>query len=144
VWLGAPVVKAIVADRVAPGVLGRVLASRGYDAQQTNEPEDPQRPDNLWEPAPGAFAAHGRFDAQARESSLEFWMARNKSIVIGALALIAAAGIAWRRDSDVLSATNRPEREASDTEAHERDSGDWDSSATRESDLPQSKDKATG
>lgn len=89
--------KAIVADRVAPGVLDRVLASRGYDAQQTNEPEDPQRPDNLWEPVPGAFGAHGRFDAQARGSSLEFWMARHRSILIGALALTAAATVAWRR-----------------------------------------------
>ena len=49
------------------------LAKNGYDAQQTGEPEDPNRPDNLFEPVPGDQAARGPFDDQAKPRSLELW-----------------------------------------------------------------------
>jgi hypothetical protein len=54
---------------------------------------DPERPDNLWDPAPGSYAAHGRFDRHARSSSFEFWLARHK-LGLAAAGLAAAAGIA--------------------------------------------------
>ena len=38
------------ATRSPRGFGDRYLARTGYDAQQTDEPEDPGRPDNLWEP----------------------------------------------------------------------------------------------
>jgi short-subunit dehydrogenase len=59
VWVGASVVAAIVGDRLMPGLLDRLLASRGFDGQLTREPEDPERPDNLWAPAPGSYREHG-------------------------------------------------------------------------------------
>jgi short-subunit dehydrogenase len=108
VWVGAPVVKAIIGDRLAPGLLDRVLASRGFDAQQTSEPEDPERPDNLWNPVPGDYAAHGRFDREARSTSIQFRLARNKRVVAGATIGIAiAAAAAWRRSSRDQSYTSR-------------------------------------
>jgi len=73
-------VNAIIGDRVASRLLDRVLARRGFGAQQTSEPEDPERTDNLWSPAPGSYAAHGRFDRHARSSSFEFWLARHKLV----------------------------------------------------------------
>jgi NAD(P)-dependent dehydrogenase (short-subunit alcohol dehydrogenase family) len=73
VWIGMPTVKAILADKVAPGLLDRMLARMGYDSQQTNEPADPTRPDNLWTPVPGDHGAHGRFDARAKPVSLQTW-----------------------------------------------------------------------
>src|ERR671933_374614 len=39
-WVGGPTVQAILANRVAPGLLDRYLGETGYEAQQTNEPED--------------------------------------------------------------------------------------------------------
>ena len=36
-WVGAPTVQAILANRVAPGLLDHYLAATGYDAQQTTE-----------------------------------------------------------------------------------------------------------
>src|SRR3989454_8955113 len=36
-WVGAPTVQAILANRVAPGLLDHYLAATGYDAQQPTE-----------------------------------------------------------------------------------------------------------
>jgi short-subunit dehydrogenase len=100
VWVGASVATAIVANRVAPAVLDRVLASKGYEGQETNEPEDPERRDNLWDPVPGHYGAHGRFDQMARSSSLHFWLTRHTrslAVVAGvAMAVAAAATAGWR------------------------------------------------
>jgi short-subunit dehydrogenase len=74
-----PTIKAVVGNAVAPGLADRYLARTGYDSQQTDEPVDPDRPDNLFEPVPGDQAAHGPFDDRARERSLEFW-ARTKLV----------------------------------------------------------------
>jgi len=70
-YVGWPTVEAIVANKFFPGYLDRYLARNGYDSQQTDEPEDPDRPDNLWKPVPGDFGAHGAFDDKARPSSVE-------------------------------------------------------------------------
>jgi hypothetical protein len=97
VWVGAPTVKAILADLTMPGRADRRLAQTGYDSQQTTESENPLRAGNLWNPVPGEYGAHGRFDDIARRSSLQFWLARHRHIIAGvtAMALLAAAG--WRR-----------------------------------------------
>jgi NADP-dependent 3-hydroxy acid dehydrogenase YdfG len=70
-WVGWPTVKAIVADRIIPGLLDRYLATRGYDSQQTDEPRPPDQPHNLWEPLPGDRGAHGAFGDRARAGSLQ-------------------------------------------------------------------------
>jgi NAD(P)-dependent dehydrogenase (short-subunit alcohol dehydrogenase family) len=90
VWVGMPTVKAILADKMAPGLLDRVLARTGYDSQQTNEPADPTRPDNLWSPVSGDHGAHGRFDARAKPISLQVWGTRHRrelAVVAGMAAL---------------------------------------------------------
>jgi NAD(P)-dependent dehydrogenase (short-subunit alcohol dehydrogenase family) len=90
-WVGFPTVKAILGDRIAPGLLDRYLAQNGYDAQQTDEPETPDRPHNLWEPLPGDPGAHGTFGDRAQGHSLQAWAARNRGWLAAAAAGIAAA-----------------------------------------------------
>jgi NAD(P)-dependent dehydrogenase (short-subunit alcohol dehydrogenase family) len=92
-WVGLPTVKAILGDRVAPGLLDRFLARVGYDSQQTSEPEDPARPDNLWVPVSGDHGAHGRFDARARPDSLQVWAIQHRR-ELAALAGTAAGVMA--------------------------------------------------
>ena len=76
-WVGWPAVKSIIASRFLPGGLGdRIAARDAYDSQQTNEPARADRIDNLFAPAPGDFAAHGRFDATARAGSLAWRLRR--------------------------------------------------------------------
>ncbi len=50
VYVGASTVGAIVGNKIAPGLLDHYLARTGYKSQQTGEPEDPSRPNNLWTP----------------------------------------------------------------------------------------------
>jgi NAD(P)-dependent dehydrogenase (short-subunit alcohol dehydrogenase family) len=87
--VGWPTVKAIVGNAVAPGIADRYLAKTGYDSQQTDEPVDPGRADNLFEPVSGTQGAHGPFDDQARGRSLELW-ARTHGGKIGGLAAAAS------------------------------------------------------
>jgi NAD(P)-dependent dehydrogenase (short-subunit alcohol dehydrogenase family) len=90
VYVGWPTVKTILGDKLASGVLDRYLAKTGYQAQQTSEPADPNRSNNLWSPLDDTedYGAHGVFDHQARAWSAQLWANTHR----GWLAL-ASAGI---------------------------------------------------
>lgn len=92
VWVAAPTVEAIIANKVAPGMLDHYLGRTGYDSQQTNEPEDPNRPNNLWEPVAGDHGTHGTFDSRAHEHSSELWLGLHRGWVGLVLAACAGAG----------------------------------------------------
>jgi NAD(P)-dependent dehydrogenase (short-subunit alcohol dehydrogenase family) len=96
--VGLPTVIAILGQRISPWLGDRYLGRTGVDAQQTDEPEDPRRLDNLFAPVPGDEAAHGAFDGAAKGHSRELWLdLHRRSIALGAAALLALAGRAWRR-----------------------------------------------
>jgi short-subunit dehydrogenase len=71
VLVGLPTMVAVQLQKLIPGLLDRYLAASGYDAQQTKEPEDRSRPDNLFRPVDTSEdeGAHGRFDARAKSHS---------------------------------------------------------------------------
>jgi short-subunit dehydrogenase len=96
VWVGMPTVKTILANRIAPGLLDRLLARVGYTGQLTQERVSAQAPDNLFEPVPGSFGAHGRFDARARSGSWEFFASRHRMALAGGVVVAIAALIARR------------------------------------------------
>ena len=90
-WVGGPTVKAITGQMLIPGSLDRYLGHTGYDAQQTSEPVDPDRHDNLWKPVPGDHGAHGSFDQRAHSMSLELWLRTNLPwLLLGGAGLLAA------------------------------------------------------
>jgi NAD(P)-dependent dehydrogenase (short-subunit alcohol dehydrogenase family)/uncharacterized membrane protein len=74
-WVGWPAVKAILSSRVLPDLGDRLAALQAHDGQQTQEPAAP-RPDNLFEPVPGDYGAHGRFDARSRDSHWQWSLSR--------------------------------------------------------------------
>jgi short-subunit dehydrogenase len=94
IFVGLPTVKAILANRIAPGLLDHYLARTGYDAQQHNGAADPNAANNLWEPAPGDYGAHGVFNEGARSRSLQLWMTKHRfplmAVAISALAVATA------------------------------------------------------
>jgi short-subunit dehydrogenase len=96
-----PTTKAVVGNNLAPGYADLYLARNGVDAQMTDEPEDPQRPNNLWEPVEGDFGAHGRFDDRALDYSaeLELNLQREWLAAAGALAAAAVAVVLRKRRS---------------------------------------------
>jgi short-subunit dehydrogenase len=67
VLVGLPTIAVVQLQKLVPGLLDRYLAATGYKAQQTQEPEDPNRPDNLYRPVDETKdeGAHGRFDRRA-------------------------------------------------------------------------------
>jgi short-subunit dehydrogenase len=89
IWLGFPTIKAIMANRIAPGFTDRYLARYGYSGQLTHQPEPPDAPANLYEPVPGDQAAHGRFDAVARPRSWEMFTDRHRELAT----LLVVAGL---------------------------------------------------
>ena len=98
-YLGWPAAKAIVGNRIAPRLLDRYLSHTGYASQQTDQPERPGRPDNLWQPVPGPYGAHGRFDDIARRTSLQIWLSehRDRVLLAGLGALALGLGVRRRR-----------------------------------------------
>ena len=79
VWVGFPTVKAILANRIAPGLIDKYLAKAGYSGQLSDEPLGEDAPANLYEPVPGAYGAHGRFDACSRSGSWEMYTDRHRT-----------------------------------------------------------------
>jgi NAD(P)-dependent dehydrogenase (short-subunit alcohol dehydrogenase family) len=88
--VGAPTVAAIVGNKIASGLFDRYLAKTGYDSQQTDQPADPDRPNNLWAPLPGDHGAHGRFASRSASSSLQAWANEHLAVALG----VAAGGAA--------------------------------------------------
>ncbi|MEC5404474.1 SDR family oxidoreductase [Paraburkholderia sp. MPAMCS5] len=91
IWVGFPTVKAILANRVAPGLLDKYLAKAGYEGQLTDEPLDPNAPSNLFDPVPGDYGAHGRFGSESKDASGEMFAVRHHRFLC-ALAGIGIAG----------------------------------------------------
>lgn len=79
--VGWPSVEAVYGNKLVPGYADRYLARNGFASQQTDEPADPDRPYNLWEPLPGDHGAHGRFDSRARPFSIELWLRTHRELV---------------------------------------------------------------
>ena len=89
-----PTVEAIIGNKITPGLLDHYLARTGYDSQQHDGPENPNRPNNLWEPldAERDHGAHGSFDERASSYSPQLWtsMHRNWLAASAILALLSA------------------------------------------------------
>jgi hypothetical protein len=97
-WIGWSTLKAIVGQRVAPGLLDRYLARMAWDAQTTDLAPKP-RQDNVDAPLPGDRGARGIFDAIARRTSVELWLRLHRGALAAAAALAAGLALLSRRAS---------------------------------------------
>jgi len=104
VYVGWPTVKAIYGQEIAPSYGDRYLAEHGYDAQQTSEPISPGRPDNLFQPVPGNYAAHGVFGKRARSFSLQnlFNLSPYRNVAIATSVAVLAGMALIRRKGESL------------------------------------------
>jgi NAD(P)-dependent dehydrogenase (short-subunit alcohol dehydrogenase family) len=98
-YVGWPTVKAIVGNKIAPRFADWYLSRQGYEAQQTDEPVEAVRIDNLWEPVSGDHGAHGNFDARSLSSSRQFQISKHKTGLTLAGLTIAAALLALVKDN---------------------------------------------
>lgn len=83
IFVAFPTFQAIIGNKFFPGILDRMMAKNGFEGQQTDQPEDPNRKHNLWEPVPGNHSAHGRFDDIAKKSSPALWMSMHPGVFWG-------------------------------------------------------------
>ena len=95
IYVGMPTVEAIIANKIAPGLLDHYLARTGYDSQQYDGATDSNCRDNLWEPVDDKedHGAHGKFDSRASSNSPQLWtsMHRNGLIAVAAMGAISLA-----------------------------------------------------
>lgn len=100
VFVGGSTVKAIYAQDLVPGLADAYLGTHGYESQQTSQPVSPDRPDNLFEPVSGNYAAHGIFSENARTFSIQSWMNLHRApIGLGVAGLAGLAAFIWRRNA---------------------------------------------
>lgn len=122
VYLGGMTALGIKVNKLWPGFLDHYLVGRSFG--DTNEPRDPNQPDNLWESAPGEWAAHGPFDADSVDHSWQIRISRRRAVIAGALLGIAGlATAAWMRDRAPRSRpadVTRTQRAARQTEGRRR------------------------
>lgn len=100
VFVGGSTVQAIYGQNFVPGFADWYLGTHGYDAQQTPDEIDPNRPDNLFQPAPGNYAAHGIFTQESKNFSLQTWADLHRvplGIAAGAIAGLGA--LLWKKNA---------------------------------------------
>jgi NADP-dependent 3-hydroxy acid dehydrogenase YdfG len=86
--------EAIIANSFAPALLDRYLGRVGVSGQQSDEPEVPGRPDNLFSPPEGDLGAHGVFDAVAKTDSAQLWSEKHRGWMAASAALLALGALA--------------------------------------------------
>jgi NAD(P)-dependent dehydrogenase (short-subunit alcohol dehydrogenase family) len=94
-WVGATTAATIMANTVLPGALDRYLGRTGFSSQQTDQPEDPDRPFNLWQPVDqeSDHGAHGRFDDKAHPRSAQWWWTTHRAVMAAGAAVAGGLGI---------------------------------------------------
>jgi NAD(P)-dependent dehydrogenase (short-subunit alcohol dehydrogenase family) len=95
VYVGWSTVKAIVGNKLVPGVVDRYLARTGYQDQQTDEPADPNQPNNLLQPVSGDAGAHGAFDACSKRFSPQLWATKHRTSLLAACAATLGTAAFW-------------------------------------------------
>jgi len=91
ITVGGSAVKAIVGDKIAPGLADRYLARAGYEAQQVPNHPVGERPDNLFESVSDLAATHGIFDQRAHSRSLQLPLTTHRQVLAAAGAVAIGA-----------------------------------------------------
>ncbi len=89
-WVGRSTFKAILAQKIAPGLLDRILARQGYSGQLSAEVAATRRTDNLFHPVEGHYAARGRFTGRAKRRRSPALPPR--AVAAGAVVALGVAG----------------------------------------------------
>jgi short-subunit dehydrogenase len=92
VYVGLSTVVAIEGNKVLPSLGDWYLGDTGYDSQMTDEPADPDKPNNLWKPLPGDHGAHGTFSDRAHKYSVQLCATMHRPwVVLAGVGLVGAA-----------------------------------------------------
>ncbi|KHK66336.1 SDR family oxidoreductase [Pseudomonas frederiksbergensis] len=88
-WLGSATLKAIVGTCLMPGLLDRLLARNAWSGQMTNEDDDSQRQDNLFESQESGHRTRGRFNGRSRDAALALSSTQVSALLLATGGLLA-------------------------------------------------------
>jgi hypothetical protein len=91
--VGASAWKAIWGNKFFPGLADWYLARTGYEGQQTDDPVDPNRSDNLFHPTANGHEAHGIFDHRSKSKSWHLWANTHWGTIAAGVAGAAIGGL---------------------------------------------------
>jgi NAD(P)-dependent dehydrogenase (short-subunit alcohol dehydrogenase family) len=91
-WVGWPAMKTIIGSRFLPAFADWLAARQAYDGQFSSEPASP-RAGNLFEPVPRPAGATGRFDAETKPKSMQWWLSAHRASVGAAAVAVLAAWV---------------------------------------------------
>jgi NAD(P)-dependent dehydrogenase (short-subunit alcohol dehydrogenase family) len=97
IYVGGPTVESVVGEKIAPRLLDRYLSHAAWEGAFLDEPDDPHRADNLWQPVPGDHGSHGPFDRLAKRHSLQLWTTEHRRMLLTGLAGLALGAVAILR-----------------------------------------------
>ena len=96
VYVGRNTMLGIKLNKLWPAFLDHYLVGRSFG--KTDELRDPNQPDNLFAPAPGEWAAHGPFDADAVDRSLQFQLSKRRAaLALIGLGIASVFAVRWIR-----------------------------------------------
>ena len=88
--VGFSTVQTVWGNKLVPDFLDHYMAKNGIEGQLTNEPEEENRKNNLWDPVPGDQGIYGGFRDQAKDYSVYDKIYDNRK----SLVFIAGAALA--------------------------------------------------
>jgi NAD(P)-dependent dehydrogenase (short-subunit alcohol dehydrogenase family) len=95
-WVGANVPLLIAGNHLLPRLVDRYLARTNVDAQQGEQPIDPERPDYLYRPL-GDRGMHGPFADEAKGRSVQLALNKRKGRLLACVTALAIAAPLARR-----------------------------------------------
>lgn len=93
IWVGYTTYQAIIGNKLCPSYADHVLARNGFEGQQTNEPESPDRKNNVWEPVPEDRGMHGGFGKQSATRSLTLWASLHRGFIATAAGVVVLGSL---------------------------------------------------
>ena len=93
-YVGLPTVYTILGNKFAPWLVDRYLAKTAVTSQLTDEPVDAPREGNLFEPPAGDQGTHGRYDDQAHEHSVQWFLTKHRRSALAAATTVVGGTLA--------------------------------------------------
>ncbi|CAN7354839.1 SDR family oxidoreductase [Massilia sp. LjRoot122] len=91
VYVSGQVVLTVPGSKLAPALFDQLMARRAHSQQFSDQPIAQDRPDNLFQPVPSPYRAHGSFGERAQPSSAQLWTTMHREL----LALAGISALAW-------------------------------------------------
>jgi short-subunit dehydrogenase len=93
-WVGWPAMKTIIGSRLLPRVADWLASRQAYEGQMSDEQVGP-RDGNLMRPVARDAGAAGRFGAESKRRSWQWWMTTHRAVAYATAALILAGLIGF-------------------------------------------------